>query len=298
MADTVLVTGASGFVGRATVAAVAAEGCRVLTLEHRWSSPRELRERLDGGRPDRCIHLGWYADPRDYLTNAEANLASLHSTLELVLELGASGCGHLLVAGSSAEYAPAGRALTETDALAPWSVYGAAKASAWLLMQSSLRPPRLEVAWARVFNVTGPGEAPARLLPSVSRAVLTGTPIALSDGMQVRDFLDVRDVAGAFAKLSSTRYRGAVNVSSGEPVQLRPLLTALAQELGDPGVLGWGRRDRSPTDPAHVVGDNSILRGLGWERRFDLASMLAEVASYWRDQSPSDHPGPSTSSNG
>ena len=283
MADTVLVTGAAGFIGRVTVAAARADGSEVIPVEHRWTSAEDLRSRLGDVQVDRCIHLGWYANPQDYLTNAARNLESLRNTLELVEYLASTACTHLLSVGSSAEYAPSDRELGENDPCAPWSVYGAAKASAWLLLQSSLRPAKIGVAWARIFNVTGPGEAADRIVPAVARAAIQRVPIALTDGSQLRDFLDVRDVANALAHLSRSRFNGPANVCSGEAFRLRDLLTEIATEVGGAEFLGWGQRARSATDPPVVVGDDSVLRGTGWSRQVERRQMVAAVVDYWRD---------------
>src|SRR6185436_4976208 len=135
---------------------------------------------------DQAIHLGWYAHPSDYLTAVGPNLRSLDASLELVELLGRRSCRRLVVAGSSAEYGPSSGPLHEDDPIEPWSVYGAAKASLQLLLASSLCPPGLQVTWARLFNLTGPGEHPDRLVPMVVRSLLAGAPVDLSPGEQQR----------------------------------------------------------------------------------------------------------------
>jgi nucleoside-diphosphate-sugar epimerase len=75
-----------------------------------------------------------------------------------------------------------------------------------------------------------------------------------------------------------------VNVSSGKPVTLRALFTALAERLGNASVLGWGQRSPGAKDPEFVVGDNSVLRGLGWQRTFDEDQLVADLAAHWRSR--------------
>ncbi len=66
----------------------------------------------------------------------------------------------------------------------------------------------IELAWGRVFFLYGPGEAPGRLVASVARALLAGERAATGDGTQIRDFLHVDDVAGAFAALLDSDVTG------------------------------------------------------------------------------------------
>ena len=283
---TVLVTGAGGFVGRHVVAALRRRGRPVLALEHRWSGPDELAARLDGREVAACVHLGWHADPRNYLTSWEGNRRSLADSVDLVAQLGRAGCRHLVVAGTCAEYAPSDEALTENSPVGPRSVYGATKAALHLLLATALRPPTMAVAWARLFNVVGPGEHPDRVVPAAARALLAGRAIDLSPGAQVRDFLDVEDAAEALVALSAARAAGTFNVCSGEPVALLALLARLADHTGEPGrreLLRFGARPYGAAEAMVVLGANDRLRrATGWARRHGTDAVAARALAYWR----------------
>ena len=291
----VLVTGASGFVGRRVVERLERQAAEVTRIDHAWASAAEL-EAAVGSRPfDRAIHLGWYARPDDYLTAVAPNLRSLDASLELVALLGARECRSLVVAGTCAEYRPAGERLRETDPIEPWSVYGAAKAALHVLLDSSLRPTGLQVTWARLFNLTGPGERAERLVPSVVRALADGRAVDLSPGDQVRDFLDVDDVAGALVHLATAGVDGPVNVCRGEGVALRDLFEQIADRVaaqapsgsGDPGrtreLLRFGARSYGAHDPMYTVGDASRLGATGWEPTYSTSAMIDRVVALWLD---------------
>jgi nucleoside-diphosphate-sugar epimerase len=278
----VLVTGGAGFIGSRVVANLAARGVEVLRLDHSWSSRGELADRIGDAEIATCIHLGWYARPADYLTDAPANLASLTRSVELVDLLGSVGCRRLVVAGTCAEYAPSDQPHAETDRIAPRSVYGACKASLYLLLDSSWRPPSLGVTWARLFNVTGPGEHPDRLTPTVVRALLAERSVALSPGDQLRDFLDVDDVADALVHLSSVGVDGAVNVCSGHAISLRELLGALGDRLHAFERLRFGAKAYAPLDEMCVLGTDSRLAATGWAPAHPFDQMIDRVVAYWR----------------
>lgn len=285
--DRVLVTGAGGFIGRHVVAVLAAEvDTEVVPVEHRWSDIGQVIAAVGAGGVDRCLHLGWYASPRDYLTNAERNLESLRESIELVDWLARAGCRHVTIAGSCAEYAEANHLVHEDDEIAPWSVYGASKAALRLLLSSSLLPAGMSVAWARLFNLTGPGEHPDRLLPVATCALLDGREVALSPGEQRRDFLDVADVAMALTELSRVGAVGAFNVCSSDPVQLRELITQIGEAIGRPELLRFGERAYGEHDPMLVAGINGRLREkTDWEPMFTREQMIQRMIEYWRSQS-------------
>jgi nucleoside-diphosphate-sugar epimerase len=284
---TLLVTGGGGFIGRSVVRRLVERGETPVVLPHRWRGLKGLESLLPAGDVDGCIHLGWYADPRDYLVNIAENRQSLQDSLDLAEILSVRGCESLVVAGTSAEYATSDETLCEDAPVAPWSVYGAAKTSLHRFLLSSLVPDGMAVSWARIFNVTGPGEDPNRLLPSVAQSVMAGREVHLTAGTQVRDFLHVDDVAEALVQALYAALPGTYNVSSGRGAPLSQLLTELALLLGDPSLLRFGARRRGEHDPDRVVGSNAALRELGWRPRHDLTQTIASVAEYWRSETQS-----------
>lgn len=279
---TVLVTGGEGFIGRSVVRGLVERGESLVVLAHRWRGRQGLESLLPTGDIAGCIHLGWYASSWDYLVNVAENRQSLQDSLDLVETLTARGCTDLVVAGTSAEYATSDAILCEHAPVAPWSVYGAAKTALHQLLRSSLVPAGMAVSWARIFNVTGPGEDLGRLLPHVARSVLAGREVPLTGCTQVRDFLHVDDVADGLLTALYAAHPGVYNVCSGQGAPLSKILTELAQALGDPALLKFGARARGEHDPDRVVGSNSALTGLGWRPRHDLTQTLTCVAEYWR----------------
>ena len=280
-----LVTGASGFIGRHVTAQLRSAGVQVLAIEHAWDSRAGLEGLLGSDTVQVCLHLGWYANPADYLSAELENLRSLRSSVELVAALMERGCEHLTVAGTSAEYRPGVRPLTEADELNAATAYARAKAALRDLTGQLSRSDALPTAWCRIFNLSGPGEHPDRLLPLVARALLAGVPLDLTDGSQIRDYLDVRDVADALVAVSGARLVGPVNVCSGDGVVLSDLVSDLASRCGSAAFLNLGARPRGPGDPDELVGDNTrLFNEVGWRPSISRSQMLDDVAEYWRSR--------------
>ncbi|HVF75636.1 MAG TPA: NAD(P)-dependent oxidoreductase [Acidimicrobiales bacterium] len=285
MADAVLVTGAAGFVGRHVVAELGRRGIEHRLAAHRWSSPAELQRLVGDAAPvSGCIHLGWYANPADYLVAVEPNALSLADTLALAGLLDDAGCEKLVVAGSSAEYASSPEPVDEDAVVRPTTVYGSAKALCHELLRTRHRPVHTRVAWARIFNVIGPGEPAGRILPTVARALLAGEPVDLTAGTQVRDYIDVRDVATALVDLALADVEGAVNVSTGTPRTLRSALEGLARHAGDASSLRFGARETGAGENMYLVGRNDRLRGIGWQPSFEFEQTLLDVIAWWRSE--------------
>ena len=88
--------------------------------------------------------------------------------------------------------------------------------------------------------------------------------MALSPGEQVRDHLDVRDVASALLHLAVSDVEGAVNVCSGNAVTLRTVLQMIGRELGRPELLQFGARPYLAVEVMNLAGAATRLIATGW----------------------------------
>lgn len=275
----IVVTGAGGFIGRHVVAELERREVGVVPVLRRWKDIDEIRAQSEGATS--CIHLGWYARPADYLSSVEGNARSLSSTAELVQALADLGCEHLLVAGSAAEYGESIEPHREEEALAPSTIYGAAKALCGTQLLE-VRPPPFPVAWGRLFNVIGPGEHPARILPTAITALRSRRDLDLSGGTQVRDYIDVRDAARALVELAAGRARGAINICTGVGTSLRSLLEEAADVVGGGRHLRFGRIEAAGLSASLLVGDPTKLVKFGFRPRHSRRETIEAMA----DRSP------------
>ena len=144
----------------------------------------------------------------------------------------------------------------------------------------------VSLAWGRIFFLYGPGEAPARLVHSVARGLLNGEQVPTTDGLQLRDFMHVRDVASAFVALLSGDLRGAVNIASGQAVAVGDLVRLIARETGGVEGVRFGALDRRAGEPERIVADVERLRdAVGFTPATGLREGVAETVAWLRDAS-------------
>jgi nucleoside-diphosphate-sugar epimerase len=298
---TVLVTGATGFVGSQVVRQLVENGEDVAILIRPGASRRRLdgltgrvqhleadladsdavRAQLARSRPDACIHTAWYAEPGKYLDSME-NLDSLRSSLGLLEELALAGCKHFVGVGTCFEYEMGPAPLREDSPTKPATLYAAAKLAFNHLSAQRLAQLGIGAAWARLFYIYGPYEDERRLVPSVIKALRSNEEFPTTAGEQVRDYLHVEDVASALAALSRLRLSGVFNVSSGQPVTIARLMQTLAEVLGRPELIRLGALPYRKWEPMFICGDNSRLRTeAGWSPRHELQDGLASTVTWW-----------------
>jgi nucleoside-diphosphate-sugar epimerase len=297
---TTLLTGASGFVGRHAVAALAARGHRVVAVSRRrpgWA-PEGVRwveaDLLDdagragavaaAGGATHLLHFAWYAEHGKFW-HAPDNRRWADATDDLVARFARAGGRRAVGAGSCAEYdwtLPGVDAFGEADDArgAPQTPYGAEKLRA---ARALLGRPGLSAAWGRIFYVFGEYENPNRLVPSVARAAAGGGVARIGPGEQVGDFLDVRDAAAAFVALLEGGVEGAVNVGSGERASVADLARAIASLAGRPGAVEVGALPPRAGEPPRLVPDLTRLGAeVGFKPARSLREGLTDALDFWR----------------
>src|SRR5262252_7573450 len=194
----VLVTGASGFLGRHTLAPLVARGYEVHAAarhtlpvcEHvTWHQldlldPVALRALVRSLEPTHLLHAAWLMTPGVYARSPE-NLAWVRASLVLLEEFAAQRGRRAVGVGTCFEYDSQAGLCSEQTALASTSLYGSAKIALQEVASAFARESSISFAWARVFFLYGPHEHPSRLVASVVRSLLSDEPARCSHGEQV-----------------------------------------------------------------------------------------------------------------
>jgi nucleoside-diphosphate-sugar epimerase len=143
----------------------------------------------------------------------------------------------------------------------------------------------MDYAWARVFMLIGPGEHPDRLVPSVTRNLLRGEAARCSSGVQVRDFMDVRDCGSAFATLARCELSGPVNVCSGNPISIGDVVNHIGLSLNRPDLVHLGALPDRPAEARNLWGDATrLLQETHYRPRYSLAASIDSSIDYWRSR--------------
>jgi nucleoside-diphosphate-sugar epimerase len=298
----VLVTGATGLIGRGTLAPLLARGFEVHAVTTQppptWSPPGVVWHRADllapGGPasvvaaagPEALLHFAWHTEP-GALWDEPENLDWVSASLQLLRAFADAGGSRAVLAGTCAEYSWDDTTICDAaaTALVPATLYGVAKNGLRLIAEAHAARAGYELAWGRIFHTFGPHEDPRRLGASVAAALTSGRPAQTSHGGQVRDVLYSVDVAEAFVEVLCSHVTGPLNVASGVPIALRELVSALGAAAGRPDLVQLGAHEPRPGEPAALVAEVRILREeVGWRPRRTLREAAEETIAWWREQ--------------
>lgn len=300
-APTVVLTGATGFIGSAVLAALAQRGGRTVVLVRpesnhsrietiklletkvytRLSDPT-LADELRTRQPAVLIHCAWRGVAGDERNSAYQITDNLPLTLDSVKLAVASGCRQWIGLGSQAEYGNLNRVIAETAPTLPTTVYGKAKLAAGIAALALAEASGLHGTWLRIFSTYGPGDHPHWFIPYVIHEFLQGKRPALTRCEQLWDYLYVQDAAEAIVSLADGQAEGVFNLGSGTASSLRQVVEAIRCELGTPLQPDFGAVPYRADQVMHLQADITRLStATGWQPRVSLKDGLRETANWY-----------------
>lgn len=181
--------------------------------------------------------------------------------------------------GSSLQYRPSDRPLTETDPAEPVTARGVAKQAASSAVWEWSRATGAPVAELVVFRSYGPHESRGRLVPVLVDAARTGATVPLVDTVTRRDLVYVDDVADAVVRVvDRAAYGGRLNVGSGASWTVPEIVSAFEAASGRRVRVAPGARAPRAIDVEHWQADTRRCEQvLGWRPPTSLAEGLARV---------------------
>jgi GDP-4-dehydro-6-deoxy-D-mannose reductase len=295
----VLITGASGFVGRWLTSELEAAGHEAVPL----SAGVDVRDRdavrsaIGHGRPTAIAHLAAVAYAPDAAADPDhAFDVAVTGTLNVLDAMTAQAdTPALLVTGSSEIYgapSPIELPLTERSPVRPETPYARAKSAQEATAMDYAARRGWRVIVTRSFNHAGAGQRGEFVVAALARRVLEvargrATDIPVGNAHVRRDISDVRDVVRAYRLLlerASADGLGTsglvVNVCSGRSETIEWIVDELCRQAGVRAPMRTDPALVRANDALEIRGDYSLLRSLtGWQPTIPLEQTLAGVWS-------------------
>jgi nucleoside-diphosphate-sugar epimerase len=298
----VLLTGATGFIGSCAINPLLERGFEVHAISSKSELPlsvgnvtwhranllnfSETEHLLETVRPTHLLHFAWYLE-HGKAWHAPENLDWLGASLNLVRNFNRLGGKRLVICGTLSEYAAAGnKPLLESEAeLTPDTLYGTTKKALFEVVEKYIETTAMSFAWGRAFFQFGKNESPKRLVASVICDLLEDRTAKTSHGNQVRDYMSAEETAAAFAALLDSDVRGAVNIGSGEVRTIREIVLEIAGLLEKPAdKIEFGAIPVASNEPQYIVADVTRLRQeVKWKPARSFSERLQETVNWWKE---------------
>jgi len=293
-----LVTGASGFIGAATVKTALDEGWHVV------ASLRDLKtaSRLNTIKHDHLTVLEGYSlsnqnavlraiseNPIQAIIHAAASdvfkggansatenfpdLSALHQILQTV-QTDHPQC-RIITFGSSLIYGQEGSPHAETSFPAPVSLYGVNKVFSSNLTRYYRSVEQLSITELRLFNIYGTGDRPPRLIPACIDSALSGENIQLTAGTQKRDFVHISDVTRCIlAAASGTLPANVYNVATGIGTTIADVARQIIELSGSDSDIKTGALPSRQNEYSVLTGSSDLLKTFGLAPQIKLMNGL------------------------
>lgn len=289
--ERVLITGATGFIGRALTRAWLADGATVTALVREKPGRRlgqevsqgteavevdlryaaGVRRAVEAAQPTLAVHLAAVGVTDPFLPIGEALRGNLEATINLLNAV--SGRCRVIVA----------RTPGEIDSI---NTYAAAKAAAWQFCKMYQRTQGWPITAVMPFQVYGPGQPAQTIIGAAAAAAKAGESFPTTSGEQVRDWVYIDDVvAGIIAASRASGIDGrTIDLGTGVGTPVREAVEKVFKLAGHGRPL-VGVLPPRPGEPPSQIADAEMTEQLiGWRARVSLDEGLRKVIETSNDK--------------
>lgn len=298
----IVVTGATSFLGAASVKELLDRGHKVYALVrpgslNRKALPKEQEglivletelsqlDRIEEKIPETCdgfLHFGWDGSGSENRKNAKVQQKNVEDSMKALKGAQKLGCRRFLFGGSQAEYGQRRDIMREDDVCHPVSEYGKAKLEFGIRAREYIKQQNnglagMEYIHARIFSVYGPGDHPWSLVNTCLDTFRRDGVMELGACTQFWNFLYVDDLVQALMSLlfyPGKRKEEIYNVAA-EGAATRPLRDYVEEMhvlCGGMGTPRYGCLPPNAEGPANLIPDISRIQDeTGWRPKVSFA---------------------------
>ena len=287
----VVITGATGAIGRALIKVCIEAGYGVLAVVHRTSERAAVLKTIENCQVlylnlseydyameemakqdiatddyELFFHLAWVAPFGEGRNNLEVQLENVKDSLAAVHFAKALGCTSFIGAGSQAEYGRVNGKISPNTPTFPETGYGVAKLCAGQMTRLACEQVGMKHFWTRILSVYGPHDGTRSLISVAIDDMMNNRDTSFTPCDQIWDYIYSEDAAKAMLLAGQKGKHGNVYViGSGEAHPLKEYIQKIAELTNYKKEIGFGKRDYNEKQVMHLHADISALIELGFK---------------------------------
>ncbi len=302
---TVLLTGATGFLGSHLLEALIQQGYSVVVLKRSTSNlwriehlagqyksydvdTRPISEVFEYETIDVVIHMATLYRKFDNGNEVSEMLDSNVIFPTEILEAGVrNGIKGFINTGTFFEYDCRRQPIDENAPIKPFNFYAKTKLAFEAVLKT--HSDKIMVNTFRLFSPYGEKDN-QKLVPMIIQKALMGQPIELSEGLQKIDLIYVRDIVAAYMKaveriLSDTlkpEYE-VFNLGSGVPLSIRDIVSIVEQKVGKSLKKTWGEVSKVDI-PIAYADITKLERILHWKPEYTALQGIENTVHFYQKE--------------
>ncbi len=295
----VLVTGATGFIGRHLISALAREKADISVISRNKTALNgkiktyvgDLGDRafINGvvkeSNPKKIFHLAAVVDPsRDINLLEEIFKVNFFGTVNLLDCLKNTDYDSFVFSSTAEVYGNSIVPFRENMMPHPLSPYSLSKASAEIFCNMLWKNNGYPITVLRLFMVYGPGQKADRFLPQILTALLKNKEFSMTKGKQKRDYVFIEDAVEALIKSSLAKRSSGetINICSGKQYPLKMIAEKIAAMLDKRHLIKYSLPYRK-NEQWDYCGDGIKARKiLKWGPKTDLDAGLEKTIRWYK----------------
>lgn len=209
----IFITGGTGFLGRHLVEELKKKKHELLVLSRTgknkkgeapvflkgdFSDSEKWKNKLKAFKPDVGIHLAWERIPN---FDFDVCMNNLVGGLNCLRAMGEAGCKTVLMAGSDQEYGHTGKIANEKHQPKPYNLLYSTKVAQYQLASKIAEQFQMNLIWARIFFLYGPGQRSGALIPYLTSSLHARIKPEIRNPHGANDFVHIDDVVRAIRML-------------------------------------------------------------------------------------------------
>lgn len=268
----VVVTGASGYMGRYVVKELLNCGHEVIAVDLHYkevdsrakfsdvsifSGDKDIYEQLEN--PDLCIHLAWQDG---FIHNSPKHMENISSHFIFLKNMIQGGCKNIAVMGTMHEVGYWEGMIQANTPCNPLSQYGIAKNALRQALFTLAQNNDVNIYWLRAFYILGDDSRNCSIFTKLLAAAEDGKEkFPFTSGKNKYDFIDIKTLAKQIVAASTqTKFTGIINVCTGVPVALKDKVEEFIDTNKLSIELDYGAFPDRPYDSPIIYGDNSVIK--------------------------------------